>query len=63
LKMSQTYAITSLTGVPEFVDRGVAIGIGVKPDKRPDILINLLSSRKEGSDFDASLLRIARVVK
>jgi hypothetical protein len=63
VKMSQTYAITSATGVPEFVDRGIAIGIGMKADNKPDILINLVSSRKEGSDFDASLLRIARVVK
>jgi hypothetical protein len=41
----------------------VAIGIGIKADKRPDILINLPSSRQEGSEFDASLLRIANVVK
>jgi hypothetical protein len=63
LKMSKTFAITSATGVPEFVDRGVAIGIGIKADKKPDILINLPASRNEGSDFDASLLRIARVLK
>jgi hypothetical protein len=63
LKMSKTFAITSATGVPEFVERGVAIGIGIKADKKPDILINLPASRTEGSDFDASLLRIARVMK
>ena len=63
LKMSKTFAITSSTGVPEFVEKGVAIGIGIKADKKPDILINLPASRNEGSDFDASLLRIARVVK
>ncbi len=62
-KMSKTFAITSLTGVPEFVQRGVAIGIGMKPDNKPDILINLRASREEGSDLDASLLRIAQVVK
>ncbi len=62
-KMSHTYSITTATGVPEYVQRGVAIGIGIKPDKKPDILINLPSSRSEGSDFDASLLRIATVVK
>ena len=41
---------------------GIAIGIGSKGNK-PDILINLPSSRSEGSEFDASLLRIATVVK
>ena len=61
--MARTYAITTATGVPEFVQRGIAVGIGMKADKKPDILINLPSSRSEGSEFDASLLRIATVVK
>lgn len=63
MKLSRTYAITTATGVPEYVQRGVAIGIGIRPDKKPEILINLPSSRSEGSEFDASLLRIATVVK
>ena len=63
LRVSHTQGITTATGVPEYVQRGVAIGIGKKPDQRPDILINLPSSRQEGSEFDASLLRIATVVK
>jgi hypothetical protein len=63
LKVSHTHGITTATGVPEYVQRGVAIGIGIKADKKPDILINLPSSRQEGSEFDASLLRIATVVK
>jgi hypothetical protein len=63
LRMSHTKGITTATGVPEYVQRGVAIGIGIKADKKPDILINLPSSRQEGSEFDASLLRIANVVK
>jgi YfiR/HmsC-like len=63
MKLSQTYAITTVTGVPEYVSRGIAIGIGARAGNKPDILINLASSRKEGSEFDASLLRIATVVK
>jgi hypothetical protein len=63
LKMARSYAITTATGVPEFVQRGISVGIGMKADKKPDILINLPASRSEGSEFDASLLRIATVVK
>ena len=63
LRMSHTRGITTATGVPEYVQRGVAIGIGKKADQKPDILINLPSSRQEGSEFDASLLRIANIVK
>jgi hypothetical protein len=62
LKLSHTYAITTVTGVPEYVGRGIAIGIGAKAGNKPDILINLPASRSEGSEFDASLLRIATVV-
>ena len=63
LRMSHTRGITTATGVPEYVQRGVAIGIGKKADQKPDILINRSSSRQEGSEFDASLLRIANIVK
>ncbi len=52
--------LVTLTGVPEFVDLGVAVGISERQDK-PEILINLASSRAEGSQFDASLLRLSRV--
>ena len=61
LKVSQDLKLTTLTGVPDYVRRGVAVGIGVEQDK-PQILINLGAARAEGSDFDASLLRIAIVV-
>ena len=61
LKVSEELKLTTLTGVPEYVRRGVAVGIGVEQDK-PQILINLGAARAEGSDFDASLLRIAVVV-
>jgi hypothetical protein len=61
VKVSQTLHLTSVTGVPDYVRKGVAVGIGVVQD-RPQILINLASSRSEGSEFDASLLRIATIL-
>ena len=62
LQMCQGQKIITTTGVPEYVEQGVAVGIGVRQD-RPEILINLRSSKSAGSEFDASLLRIARVVR
>jgi hypothetical protein len=62
LKISQSQSITTATGVPDYVRRGVAVGIGVFQDK-PQILINLPSSKSEGSEFDASLLQIATVLR
>jgi len=62
LEVSRARSITSITGVPELVDAGVSVGIGERRG-RPQILINLPASRSEGCEFDASLLRIATVIK
>jgi len=62
LKISQTYGISSMTGVPEYVRRGVAVGMGKKQDQ-PEIIVNLANSRSEGMDLHPSLLRISTVVK
>jgi hypothetical protein len=51
----------TMTGVPEYVHAGVAVGFGVKGD-RPRILINLNAARGCGADFRSDLLRIAEVV-
>lgn len=62
IRFSQASRITTATGVRSYVEKGVAVGIAVRQDK-PEILINLPASRSEGSEFDASLLRIATVLK
>lgn len=62
VKLSQRGRITTLTGVPEYVRKGIAVGVGERSGK-PQIFINLEASKAEGSDFDASLLRIAEVVR
>jgi len=54
--------VTSFTGVPEFVDRGIAVGIGLKRE-RAQILINLVAARAEGAEFGAQLLNLARVIE
>jgi len=52
--------IISLTGVPEYVESGLAVGIGLE-DGSPKILINLKSAKKEGADFDSELLNLSHV--
>jgi hypothetical protein len=61
-RVARALGVTTATGVPDYVRRGVSVGIGVRQDK-PEILINLPASRLEGCEFDASLLRIATVIK
>jgi len=59
--VSRTARITTLTGVPLYVESGLAIGVGMKGD-RPEIVVNLAASRAEGADLTAYLLKLARVV-
>jgi hypothetical protein len=53
--------VTTITGVPTYVETGLAIGIGTKGE-RPEIVVNLAASRAEGADFNAQLLKLARIV-
>jgi len=62
VRLSQAKKITTTTGVPDYVRKGIAVGIGSRRGK-PQILINLEAAKSEGSEFDASLLRIATVVR
>lgn len=52
----------TITGVPDYVRAGVAVGFDVKGN-RPRILINLSAARACGADFRSDLLRIAEVVQ
>jgi YfiR/HmsC-like len=61
VQLSQDLHLTTTTGVPDYVRRGASVGLAVSQDK-PQILINLQSTRLEGSDFDASLLRLATIL-
>jgi len=61
-RVSQEKGVTTTTGVPDYVRNGIAVGVGRAQD-RPQIIINLASAKAEGAEFDASLLRIATIVK
>ncbi len=58
---SRAKSVTTITGVPEYVDSGVAIGIGMKGGN-PQILINLAAAKAEGIDFSSKLLKLAKII-
>jgi hypothetical protein len=60
-RISRRRRIRTITGVPEYVDAGIAVGIGIRQN-RPLIIVNLQGARAEGCDFEAQLLRLARIV-
>ena len=53
--------IRSITGVPEYVEPGIAVGIGLR-NNRPLIIINFLGAQAEGASFSSKLLSLARIV-
>ena len=59
--ISRARKITTLTGVPEFVEKGIALGIALRAE-RPLILVYLAAARAEGADFNSQLLKLARVL-
>lgn len=60
--ISQAQGATTLTGVPEYVQAGLAVGIDLKKDRKPSILINLAASKAEGAQFSAQLLKLVKVI-
>ena len=58
--LSDEYDVCTLTGVPDYVRLGIAVGLGLRGE-RPEILVNLGSSRDQGMDLSSQLLRIATV--
>lgn len=53
--------VLTCTGVADYVDLGVAIGLSVRRD-RPLILVNLPAALAEGADFSSELLKLAEVI-
>jgi len=60
-RLARARHIRTITGVPDYVDEGVSVALDVRND-RPLIVINVASSRAEGSSFPAQLLQLARLV-
>jgi len=60
-RISRYQRFRTITGVPEYVDQGTAVGIGLRKD-RPLIIVNLEQARAEGSVFSSQLLSLARIV-
>jgi hypothetical protein len=59
--LSRRRHILTITGVPEYVANGIAVGIGSEAG-RPKILINLDGANAEGADFSSELLKLSQIV-
>jgi len=59
---ARSRGVRTLTGVPDYVRQGLAIGLAVRGD-RPEILVNLAAARGEGAVLSSQLLGMARVLR
>ncbi len=57
----RSHKILSLSGVPEYCERGLSVAIGQKGAK-PEIIINLNAAKAEGTDFSSQLLKLAKIL-
>lgn len=56
----RTFHITSLTGVPEYCEAGVAVSVTSKGGS-PLIIINQEAAETEGADFSSQLLKLTKI--
>lgn len=61
LAATRARSIRTFTGVPEYVGRGVAVGITSEHD-RTVIMVNHRAARAEGANLSSQLLKLARLV-
>ena len=59
--VSQPKGILTFAASPDYTKRGLTMAIGTKGEK-PQIIINLSSSRAEGVRFNSKLLQLAKII-
>lgn len=58
----RSFHITSITGVPNYCEAGVAVSVGSKGGS-PLIIINQEAAETEGADFSSQLLKLAKIIQ
>jgi len=52
-----------MTGKPDLVKEGVALGIGVGSDGKPKVILNLSATAEENLTWNPAILKMARIIK
>lgn len=60
IKVSQSNKILTTTGVEKYVEKGISLGV-TERGKKPKIIINLPSLKKEGRNFSARFLKLTEI--
>jgi hypothetical protein len=62
IDLARSKQIRTMTGVPDYVVSGIALGIGAKGGK-PLILVNLSAAKAEGANLNSQLLKLAKIIE
>ncbi len=61
ISAARTAGVSTITGVPGYVEGGLSVGVRLQAD-RPRLMINLEASKLEGADYKAELLKLAQLI-
>jgi hypothetical protein len=59
---ARTLRVMTMSGVPEYCERGIAAGIGVHAD-HPQLILNVTALKEAGAEMNAQVLRVAKVIQ
>ena len=57
---SRSQKILSVTAIPEWIARGVNLGVGVGNDGKPKVLLNLRATAEENCDWNPAIMKLAK---
>jgi len=63
IKYTRAKQILSVSGIPDLVNNGITLGIGMGDDGKPSVLLNMESSKEEKLVWNPAILKIAKTVK
>lgn len=55
--------VMSITVIPDMVEDGVSLGVGVGDDNKPKIVLNLAASKSEGLEWNTAIMKSAKILK
>lgn len=55
------YKVLSITGLPELVEKGVTLSIGVAK-KKPKVILDMAAAKAEGAEWDPAVMKVATLI-
>jgi len=63
IKYTRSKQILSVSGIPDLVNNGITLGIGISDDGKPSVFLNMASSKEEKLVWNPAILKIAKTIK